>query len=129
MRFLALSILLLTSCASEAAIAERKLNEYAANATEAKQLANHLTGAALESAIQTIEYLDQSGLSSKGSVRFSATTILDADQVRSCLDVSGTSFFDATGAPVIVERIPRQLVEVQFERQLISDLRLTGEPC
>ena len=129
MRFLAITILLLTSCASVEATAERRLNEYAAVATNAEQLANHLTGAALESAIQTIEFLSQSDLSSKGSVRFSATTSLDADLVRSCLDVSGTSFFDSTGAPVIVERIPRQVVEVQFEQLLISDLRLTGEPC
>lgn len=129
MKPILLSALLLTSCASPELLAERSLNKYANVASDPIEVSNHLTGEALESALQTIELMAELGLSPRGQSQFSQTLITGDGLFRSCLDVSGTSFVYQDGSPVFLDRIDRQLVEVSFEDELISDLRLTGAPC
>ena len=129
MRFLILATLLLASCTSQATLAEQRLNAYAEVATAAAELPNHLTGSALVSGLETVALVEGLGLRPFGTSNFSNTKFLAEGLYGSCLDVSETSFIDSNGLPLSLLRIDRQMVEVAFEENLISDLSLTGRPC
>lgn len=126
MRFL--WFFLLTGCSLDAVIAEHRLNTYAAVAQNG-ELNKVLTGSALESAIQSRELVRELGLKSVGASEFSGTWSLSEQRFVSCLDVSGTSFFSATGEPVVLDRILRQEVLVSFEGDKVSEFELTGSKC
>jgi hypothetical protein len=122
-------ILFLTGCTTTSTDVERSLNEYALAATTGSDLQGLLVGDALASALETRALISSLGLQSFGSSRFSDTKELGNGWFRSCLDVAGTSFRDANGEPLFLERLERQKVRVEFVEGQISRLELEGEPC
>ena len=121
-------VILLMGCSSVDP-AEDVLNDYAAVAMEQSLLPNHLTGSALISARETADLIESLGLRPSGTSNFSQTQIAGVNRYRSCLDVSETKFFDASGVPVFLDRIERQLVLVTLSEGKISELELDGTPC
>jgi hypothetical protein len=129
MRISLVLVLLLTGCSSATQTVDAVLNDYALAAANNADLTGYLTGPALESANQSAELIRELGLTGYGSTRFSQTTELAPDLYRSCLDVSETSFRDGSGDLVELERLERQLVEVEFSDGKVSNLELLGAPC
>jgi hypothetical protein len=129
MHFLLLITLLLSGCSSQAAVVEQRLNQYAQAAANDANLEQLLAGQALQSAIETRALIDSLGLQSFGSTRFLDTKKVSGDWFTSCLDVSGTSFRDANGEQLFLERLERQVVRVQFTAGKVADLKLEEEPC
>jgi hypothetical protein len=129
MRFLLLLPLVLTGCSSGQDVVEATLNDYAIAAANQSDLTRFLSGDALESAIESEQLLRELGLKSYGASTFSLTRELGGDRFESCLDVSATSFRDAAGEEVLLERKERQIVNLWIQEGKISDLRLSGEPC
>lgn len=121
-------VILLMGC-SNVEPAETVLNEYASVAMEHSLLKDHLTGSALTSAIETADLIESLGLRPSGKSHFSNTRKVGANRYESCLDVSATKFFDASGAPVFLNRLERQRVLVTLSEGKISELELAGEPC
>lgn len=122
-------LLSLTACSSHEALVEDQLNAYAAISTDRAQLPLHLSGAALESAIESLDLLDELALVSRGASSFTDTQRLSNNRYRSCLDVSNTQFFTTSGDPVVLERTERQSVEIGLTSGLISDIELMEQPC
>lgn len=126
--FRVVPVLVLLGCSSVEP-AEKVLNDYAAVAMEQSLLPHHLTGSALISARETADLIQSLGLRASGSSHFSHTKKVWDNRFESCLDVSATQFFDASGVPVFLDRIERQLVLVSFSGGKISELELEGAPC
>lgn len=122
-------ILFLTGCTTTSTDAERSLNDYALASTTGSDLQGLLVGDALASALETRALISSLGLQSFGSSRFSDTRSLGKGWFSSCLDVAGTSFRDASGEQLFLERLERQKVRVEFVEGQISRLELEGEPC
>lgn len=129
MPLLILLILSLTGCVSQVAVLEKDLNAYALSAALGADLSPHLVGAALTSARQSVELMENFGITSYGSAEFSETSMISDNLFVSCLDVSGTQFRNVLGEPVMLERIDRQLVEIQLEGGRISALTPSGASC
>ena len=109
--------------------AEKVLNDYAAVAMEHSLLQDHLTGSALISAVETADLIESLGLRASGRSHFSHTHKVGKNRYESCLDVSATRFFDASGAPVFLDRMERQRVVVTLSEGKISELELEGSKC
>jgi hypothetical protein len=112
-----LVVLLLVGCSTnQSAMFEEKLNAYAVAAADPKaDLEKHLSGAALESAIEARELLLELGLSQLGISKFSKVSVSGENQVTGCLDVSKVSFVDEELKPVNLEgRIERQKILASF---------------
>lgn len=129
MRFSLLLLLLLTGCTGSTQSAESVLNSYALAAANKADLTQYLSGAALDSAQQSQDLLAELGLVGYGSSHFSMTKPIGSNRYQSCLDVSATSFRDASGVELELDRIERQLVEVEFVAGKVSNLELLGEKC
>ena len=129
MHILLLITLLLSGCTTSATSAEQSLNKYALAAANGYEFDELLVGQALESALETRELIATLGLESFGSSRFSQTKSIGQDRFSSCLDVSATSFRDANGEQLLLDRLERQLVLVKFENGRVADLQLEGVSC
>lgn len=130
MRFLALvALLALAGCTGQAQQAQTLLNEYAAAAASGQDLTPYLTSEALSSAQESQLLVEELGLSSFGTSRFTETKALSSGEYQSCLDVSQIRFLDANSEPFELERQARQWVFVEIRDGLISDIQLAGEVC
>lgn len=121
-------VLFLTGCIGVDPV-EADLNDYASVAMQRDLLGEHLTGSALVSALETADLIESLGLKTNGISKFSKTENLGDNRYRSCLDVSETSFVDASGMPVFLDRLERQRVLVTMRQGKISELELEGEQC
>ena len=113
-----LLVLALGGCSvNQASFFEKRLNDYAiAAATRNEDLGNHLTGSALESALETREFLLELGLTQLGVAVFSEVVMAGQNQVTGCLDVSKVSFLDANQKLMDLSgRLERQKVLATFE--------------
>lgn len=122
-------VLVLSGCSSQSELVESQLNAYAVGASRGADLTQWLTGNALQSAMQSAQLVKELGLTSYGSSRFSETVILDQDLFESCLDLSGVQFRDAGGELLVPPSPVRQLVEVSMQRDLVSNIELSGVLC
>lgn len=129
MRISIFLLLLLAGCTGPVQSAESVLNSYALAAANRADFTAYLSGAALESAQQSEDLLSELGLVSYGSSYFSMTKLIGSHRYQSCLDVSATSFRDANGLELELDRIERQLVVVDFVGDKVSNLELLGEKC
>jgi hypothetical protein len=121
--------LFLSGCTSQAEAVESQLNSYALASSRGANLDSWLTGNALESSIKSSVLVQDLGLTSYGSSRFSQTRQIAKDRFESCLDVSGTQFRDSSGEVLDVARLERQIVEVSRQEDLVSEILLSGAPC
>jgi hypothetical protein len=126
---LLLLLLLLTGCSSQSKVVESQLNSYAVGASRGSDLTQWLTGNALESARQSAKLVEELGLISYGSSSFSQTANIDQDLFESCLDLSGIQFRDSSGVLLVPPSPVRQRVEVSMQRDLVSNIELSGVPC
>jgi hypothetical protein len=129
MHILLLITLLLSGCTTSPNSAEESLNQYALAAANGYEFDELLVGQALESALETRELIAALGLESFGASRFSQTKSLGENWFSSCLDVSATSFRDANGEQLLLDRLERQLVLAKFEKGRVADLQLEGVSC
>ena len=129
MRYLLFLTLFLTGCSSGSDATEALLNDYSRAAALEADLTSFLAGEALESATQTNDLVAELGLTGYGVSTFSKTRQLGPALFESCLDVSATSFRNALGQPVLLDRKERQLVNVAIQDGLISEIMLVGEGC
>lgn len=129
MPYLLFIALVLSGCTSQAEVVESQLNGYALASSRGADLTFWLTGNALESSLKSSVLVQERGLTSYGSSRFSQTKQIAEDKFESCLDVSGSQFRGASGEVLKIARLERQLVEVSRQGDLVSEILLSGTPC
>jgi len=129
MPVLLLFALVLSGCGSQPEVVESQLNSYALAASRGADLTDFLTGNALKSALHSAKLVQDLGLTSYGSTRFSGTVLLGEKLFQSCLDLSGAQFRDSIGTLLVAPSPKRQLVRVYREGDLLSEIELSGVPC
>ena len=122
--------LLLAGCASDISEYQLILDHYARSAS-GDNLSKILTGSALHEAKQSQNLLSELGWKQQGYSSFTETEIIAANQVLSCLDVSGVRFFDSRGEEVVIDRPNHKLLlRIDFTQdspRLISHLQEVGK--
>lgn len=127
---LALSALLLLTGCTATFDHQVLLAEYARNATDKTMLANYLEGDALESALNSVNLMQELDLIQSGVAKFEDVQSHGSELAEACLDVSSVSFRNSSGREVELEnRIPRQVVTLWFnpESKRIFRLEVGGE--
>ena len=93
-------------------------------------LANYLEGDALESALNSVNLMQELDLIQSGVAKFEDVQSHGSELAEACLDVSSVSFRNSSGREVELEnRIPRQVVTLWFnpESKRIFRLEVGGE--
>ncbi len=117
MRLILFTLFLLTGCTSNFDH-QSLLADYARNSIDKTLLSNYLEGDALESALNSVDLLEELDLNQRGVAHFDDVRSYGPELAQACLDVSTVSFLNSSGQVVELEnRIPRQAVTLWFNAE------------